>query len=70
MNPLDQFLSFLDSELNRRLGGPEELAKAEVLEKKMKEDGYGRKGLIFDPFVPRYLGRPLPSQGPRLGFPF
>lgn len=51
MNPLDAFMEFLDGELSRRLGGPEDLAKIdEVLEKKMKDDGYGRKGLVFDPF--------------------
>lgn len=51
MNPLDQFMQFLDQELDRRLGDSEDLNKAEDLQKKMKEDGYGRKGLIFDPFI-------------------
>ena len=40
----------LDKALDQRLNGLKKAEVPEVLEKAMKEDGYGRKGLIFDPF--------------------
>lgn len=49
MGIFDKTIKVIEANLDKRL---EELQKTEeVLEKKQKDDGVGRKGLIFDPFV-------------------
>lgn len=40
----------LDKALDERLNGLKKAEVPETLEKAMKDDGFGRKGLIFDPF--------------------
>lgn len=48
MSITDVVKKFVDAELEKRLG---EYFEPEDLEKRQKEDGHGRKGLIFDPFT-------------------
>lgn len=50
MGILSSFTQLIEGELERRLTSYQP-SGGETLEKRMKEDGQGRKGLLFDPFT-------------------
>jgi hypothetical protein len=69
MSIIDQIKGMVEGELDRRLGDLTPQAGGEALEKRLKEDGYGRKGLIFDPFTDSgYGGGLFKPRGAGSGF--
>lgn len=71
MGILDTTTALIKTAIDRRLekatGVPPMLA--EPLEKSIKEDGYGRKGLMFDPFFDQgYAGGMFRTKGAGSGF--
>lgn len=70
MKILDEVVAIIESQLDQRLGNynPPE-AQGEDLQKRLKEDGYGRKGLVFDPFTDvGYAGGIYKPRGAGSGF--
>lgn len=67
----DKTVKFVESELDRRIesSSGDAISAFEPLEKALKEDGYGRKGLIFDPFQDMgYSGGLFRPKGAGSGF--
>jgi hypothetical protein len=68
MSIISDVKDIIESQLDQSLAGlaPEQ---GEPLEKRLKEDGYGRKGLIFDPFTDvGYSGGIYKPRGAGSGF--
>lgn len=65
----DKTMKYLESELDSRIEGYNAPINAEPLQKALKEDGYGRKGLVFDPFQDQgYSGGLFRPKGAGSGF--
>jgi hypothetical protein len=70
MSIIDNVRGIIESQLDQRLAEMKPIAEqGEPLEKRLKEDGYGRKGLIFDPFTDvGYSGGVYKPRGAGSGF--
>lgn len=76
MGIVSKFSNLFEAELDRRLSEQRpmlasqgDLGGGEDLQKRLKEDGYGRKGLIFDPFTDQgYAGGLFRPKGAGTGF--
>lgn len=70
MSIIDEVRGIIESQLDQRLAGLlPQAEEGEPLEKRLKEDGYGRKGLIFDPFTDvGYAGGVYKPRGAGSGF--
>lgn len=71
MGIVSKTASFINGELDRRIDGIQKSTSfiSEPLSKAIKEDGYGRKGMIFDPFTDMgYSGGLFRPKGAGSGF--
>lgn len=70
MKIIDQVRGIIEDGIDSRLAEFQPVAEeGEDLEKRLKEDGYGRKGLIFDPFTDvGYSGGVYKPRGAGSGF--
>ncbi len=69
MKVLDQITDVIESQLDARLAQVSPQEEGEILEKRLKNDGYGRKGLVFDPFTDvGYAGGVYKPRGAGSGF--
>lgn len=65
----DKAVKYVESELDSRINNFDTPIMSEPLNKALKEDGYGRKGLIFDPFQDQgYSGGLFRPKGAGSGF--
>jgi hypothetical protein len=69
MSIINQITGVIEQQLDDRLAEYNLPESGEPLEKRLKEDGYGRKGLIFDPFTDvGYSGGVYKPRGAGSGF--